>query len=456
MAINFTISDNPIILPLTAGGSKIAGCYSRSGLHLLGTTAELNQGYITESTGQAWYDRVRKLSRLASGVTIGNTNYTTIIDNGATGGSGGAIQLLRTKNDGFVLASLAGSSGATTTIPSGFQDQWWSVYNYLQYGNSVKIGIQNGTGFTGQLGPNGTGGKTSPFPVTSPTATGGFQFYGTGAIDVMFQISHGNGTTLGWSGETYTTPTAVSDVTALTQVLLTSETPTVCIVNAGLTGTYDEAPSDVALPTLVDNHTFLIAGRKLHFGLQSDTTSPILTTHLAPDVAGMCLVGDYWQSPAGTVRGKVQNVISLETNLSPPQTTMFDRSDKHVNYCKTINGVGTILVADDIAGGSEYDIRVIRTIDHVKIDLLPFAYDALFEINNENTRSIFLSQAQIVLDNLLVSGAISQYETKCDTENNTPVLIAEGKFIAEIKIWFGTIIREIILSVTRGIETGPV
>jgi Phage tail sheath C-terminal domain len=454
MAINFTISDNPIILPATAGGSKIAGCYSRSGLHLLGTTSELNQGYITESTGQAWYDRVRKLSRLASGVTIGNTNYTTIIDNGATGGSGGAIQLLRTKNNGFVLASLAGSSGATTTIPSGFQDQWWSVYNYLQYGNSVKIAIQNGVGFTGQLGPNGITGKVSPFPVTSPTGTGAFGFYGTGALDVMFQISHGNGTTLGWSGETYTMPEAVSDVINLTQVLLSSETPTVCIVNAGLTGSYDAAPSDVGLPTLVDNHTFLIAGRKLHFGLQNDSTLPILTTHLAPDVAGMCLVGDYWQSPAGTVRGKVQNVISLETNISPPQTTVLD--EKHVNYCKTVNGVGTILLADDIAGASEWDIRVTRTVDHVKIDILPFAYDALFEINNEVTRSIFVNAAAIVLNDLVVNGAISNYETKCNTENNTPATIAAGQFIAEIKIYFGTIIREIILSVTRGIKTGPI
>ena len=454
MAINFTISDNPIILPATAGGSKIAGCYSRTGLHLLGTTAELHQGYILESTGQAWYDRVRKLSRLASGVTAGNANITTIIDNGATGGSGGAVQLLRTKNDGFVLASLAGSSGATTTIPSGFQDQWWSVYNYLQYGNSVKIGIQNGTGFTGQLGPYGITGKSSPFPVTSPTATGAFQFYGTGALDVMFQILHGNGTTIGWSGNTYTMPESVSDVINLTEILLSSETPTVCVVNAGLTGFYDTNDTDVGLPTLVDNHTFLIAGRKLHFGLISDLTLPILTTHLAPDVAGMFLVGDYWQSPAGTARGKVQNVISLETNINPPQTVVLDL--KHVNYCKTVNGVGTILLADDIAGVSEWDIRVTRTVDHVKIDILPYAYDALFEINNTETRSIFVNQAAIILNNLVLQGAITNFQTKCDTENNTPQTISEGKFIAEIKIYFGTIIREIILSVTRGLEAGPV
>lgn len=442
--ITFTVSDNPTTLASTAGGSKIAGCYSRGGLHLLATSTELAQGYITENSGPNWYDRVRLLSKRTSGVTTGNILYSSIIDNGATGGSGGAVQLLRKKDAGFVLASLAGSSGATSTISDNFQDQWWSVYNFLQYGNTVKIGLQNGTGFTGQLGPLGTGGQTT-FLVTSPTATGGFQFYGTSTLDVLFQISHTSGVSNGWVGATYTSPVSVQDVVDLTAILASSESPTIGVVNIGLTGTIASS-TDLGLPT-ASSHTFYVTGRKKHFTLEEDTTLPTLTTHLAPDVAGMLLKGDFWQSPAGTARGQVLDAISLETNISPTQQAILDTA--HVNYCKTINGVGTILLQDDISN-SDDDIRISRTIDNIKIRLNPYAYNALFEINNVITRNVFTQDASVVLNSLITQGAITTYTIRCDETNNTATTIAASQFIAEIQIRVGTIVREIVLSVTKG------
>ena len=447
--ITFTVSDNPTTLASTAGGSKIAGCYSRSGLHLLATKEELGQGYITENSGPNWYDRVRLLSKQTSGVTVGNILYASIIDNGATGGSGGAVQLLRKKDAGFVLASLPGSYGATSTISDNFQDQWWSVYNFLQYGNTVKIGLQNGTGFTGQLGPLGTAGQTT-FRVTSPTATGGFEFYGTSTLDVLFQILHSSDVSNGWAGATYTSPVPVQDVVDLTALLVSSESPTIGGVNIGLTGTI--ASGELGLPT-ASSHTFYITGRKKHFTLEEDTTLPTLTTHLAPDVAGMLLKGDFWQSPAGTARGQVLDAISLETNISPAQQAILDTS--HVNYCKTINGVGTILLQDDISN-SDDDIRISRTIDNIKINLTPYAYNALFEINNEITRNVFTQDASIFLNSLISQGAITTYTIKCDDTNNTATTIAAGQFVAEVQIRVGILIREIILSVTKGLIADPV
>ena len=447
--ITFTVSDNPTTLASTAGGSKIAGCYSRGGLHLLATKEELGQGYITENSGPNWYERVRLLSKQTSGVTVGNILYASIIDNGATGGSGGAVQLLRKKDAGFVLASLAGSSGATTTISDNFQDQWWSVYNFLQYGNTVKIGLQNGTGFTGQLGPLGTAGQTT-FRVTSPTATGGFEFYGTSTLDVLFQILHSSDVSNGF-GSTYTTPVSVQDVVDLTALLVSSESPTIGVVNIGLTGTIASS-GELGLPT-PSSHTFYITGRKKHFTLEEDTTLPTLTTHLAPDVAGMLLKGDFWQSPAGTARGQVLDAISLETNISPAQQAILDTS--HVNYCKTINGVGTILLQDDISN-SDDDIRISRTIDNIKINLTPYAYNALFEINNEITRNVFTQDASIFLNSLISQGAITTYTIKCDDTNNTATTIAAGQFVAEVQIRVGILIREIILSVTKGLIADPV
>ena len=287
--------------------------------------------------------------------------------------------------------------------------------------------------------------------MTSPTATGGFQFYGTSGLDVLFQISHTSGVSNGWSGSSYTSPVSVQDVVDLTEILAASESPTIGVVNIGLTGTIASS-GELGLPT-ASSHTFYVTGRKKHFTLEEDTSLPTLTTHLAPDVAGMLVKGDFWQSPAGTARGQVLDAISLETNISPAQQAILDTA--HVNYCKTINGVGTILLQDDISD-SDDDIRISRTIDNIKINLTPYAYNALFEINNVITRNIFTQDASVVLNNLISKGAITTYTIRCDETNNTATTIAAGQFVAEVQIRVGTLIREIVLSVTKGLIIDPV
>ena len=53
-------------------------------------------------------------------------------------------------------------------------------------------------------------------------------------------------------------------------------------------------------------------------------------------------------------------------------------------------------------------------------------------------------------------GAITTYTIKCDETNNTATTIAAGQFVAEVQIRVGTLIREIVLSVTKGLDPDPV
>ncbi|MFN9959507.1 MAG: phage tail protein, partial [bacterium] len=85
-------------------------------------------------------------------------------------------------------------------------------------------------------------------------------------------------------------------------------------------------------------------GHKLHF----DTAGDLIRTNISPDVAG-CLARtdrDFypWFSPAGRVRGRILNVVRLETNpTAAQQDTMFDNG---INPVVTFPGEGTILFGD--------------------------------------------------------------------------------------------------------------
>ena len=444
--ITFNESDNPVILGSTNTGINISGCYSRNGLHLLAKASELDVGTISEDGQTTWFNRVRDMIRQSTGVTIGNSSYETILQEGSSGGSGGYINLLKAKTDGFKVAMIAGSSGATLTIPSGFQDEWWTIYNYLAYGHAVKIALHNGIGFTGQLGPYGTTGGTAI--VTSPTGTGAAIFIGNTAFETIFQITQ-TGATNGWNGATWTAPTSVNDVISLTEVLRLSETPVLGVLNVGITGGLTDA-AHIGIPA-DSTHLVFMEGRKKH---TNDITpsEPLLTTHLSPDLAGIITNCEFWKSPGGVDRGQVLDVALLENTLSDAQEILLD--NKEVNYCRAINGLGVALLNDTTSADEE--IRVIRVIDKIKSRLIPYAYAVLFEVNDINTRNTFINSATGVLNNMVSIGAIIEpYNITCDTTNNTTETIADGKFIADIVVRFGILIRSIQITVTKGnIEPG--
>lgn len=443
MAITFSLGTDPVILSTENAGSIKSGCYSRA-LHPLGTTQELTNGVIVENSQSNWYARVRELTRQATGITIGNPLYEYTILNGASGGSGGVKALLNTKTSGFVMTKYNGGSGDTFTSPIGFTDEWWSVYNNLSYGNTVVIALHGGTGtigFTGALGPFGTAGISGS--ISGPNATGAANFLENHKLSTIFQITQ-TGSVNGYSGATWTAPTEVNDVITLIEATRTGENPVIGIINAGISGSGIGKPTD-------NDHICIIAGRKLHLGLLFGSAGPtgsnqaILTTHLSPDIAGIIAASNYYQAPAGSQRGIVKDVIRLEKTLSDSEITTLTSSD--VNYTKTINGIGTMLLNDLMSDSQR--IHITRIIDNIRSIVTPILYNALFEINDVSTRSSFINNASFSLNPMIATGAITSVNIVCDTTNNTPTTIAEGKFIATITFVLNSVIRTVEITVSK-------
>lgn len=443
MAITFIESDSPVILPSTQGNSERVGCISRAGLDKLATAEELTQSYIVENNENGWYERVRLLFKRAYGVTSGTANQEAIILGGTAGGAGIKTVLNRTGPYGITSGNfVSGGSGGTLTLSSEWAEEWWNVKNLLEYGQTVVVGLINGTGFTGPLGPLGTTGAPALSVITS--VTNEFPFYTDNRFNCVFQIS---GTTNGWSGTAYSGSTSHNDVYSVIDILRSKETPTVGVVSAGITGTISGTGN---IGITADSNIIAIAGKKKHNGIIFDSaTDPVLlTTHLAPDIAGVIANTNYSKSPAGTQRGVIRSVVSLETNFTDAQIGHL--TTKGVNYCKNINGFGTILL-NDLVTDSER-INIIRTINEVKIQLVPLAYEVLFEVNDSNIRSLFVSRAQARIEPIRTSGAIRNYSITCDESNNTEEVIKAGKFTAKVLLVFGTLIREVEIVVSRGEE----
>lgn len=443
MPITFIESDNPVILPSTSGNDRLVGCISRAGLDKLATAEELTQSYIVENNQNGWYERVRLLFQRAYGITSGTVNQEAIVLGGTLGGAGVKTVLNKTGPYGVTSGQfISGGSGGTLTLSSDWAEEWWNVKNFLEYGQTVVIGLINGTGFTGQLGPLGTTGAPALSIILSSTAES--PFITNNRFNCVFQIS---GITNGWSGADYSGSTPNQDVYNIIEILKSKETPTVGIVSAGITGTISST-SNIGITS--NSHIIAIAGKKKHNGIVFDSgTNPVLlTTHLAPDVAGIVANANYWQSPAGTQRGVVRSVVALETNFT--DTQIGHLTTKGVNYCKNINGFGTLLLNDLVT--DQERINIIRTINEVKIELVPLAYEVLFEVNDATIRSQFVSRASARVESIRASGAIRNFSIICDESNNTPEVINAGKFVAKVLLVFGTLIREVEIIVSRGEE----
>ena len=157
------------------------------------------------------------------------------------------------------------------------------------------------------------------------------------------------------------------------------------------------------------------------------------------DVAGLCVntsttVAD-WISPAGLNRGGVRNVIKLAYN--PNKADRDELYQNRINPIVTFPGSGAILFGDKtaLAAPSAFDrINVRRLFLNVEKRVEQLAKGVLFEINDETTRSSFLSTVNSYLNEIQALQGITDFLVVCDTSNNTPEVIDRNEFVAELFI----------------------
>tara|TARA_Y100000813_G_scaffold194139_1_gene174163 strand:- start:388 stop:1038 length:651 start_codon:yes stop_codon:yes gene_type:complete len=156
-----------------------------------------------------------------------------------------------------------------------------------------------------------------------------------------------------------------------------------------------------------------------------------------PDVAGLMvrtsLVAFPWFSPAGQQRGVINNAIKLAYN---PSKAERDRLyPKRINSFITQPGLGTLLFGDKTALGynSAFDrINVRRLFLTIEQALQSAAEAQLFELNDDITRANFRNIVDPFLRDIEAKRGLYGFLVICDETNNTPDVIDNNEFRADI------------------------
>jgi len=156
-----------------------------------------------------------------------------------------------------------------------------------------------------------------------------------------------------------------------------------------------------------------------------------------PDIAGLMMrtaINSYpWYSPAGQQRGVLNNAIKLAYN---PNKAQRDRLyPQRINAIVTQPGIGTLLFGDKTAlsYASAFDrINVRRLFLTVEQALQRAAEAQLFELNDELTRANFRNIVEPYLRDVQAKRGLYGFLVICDTTNNTPDVIDNNEFRADI------------------------
>ena len=156
------------------------------------------------------------------------------------------------------------------------------------------------------------------------------------------------------------------------------------------------------------------------------------------DVAGIMVrtgINSFpWFSPAGSQRGALNNAVKLAYNPSKDQRDTL--------YSARINpivsqGSGPILFGDKtgLSYASAFDrINVRRLFIAVETALESAAQSQLFEINDSDTRDNFVNIVTPFLRDIQANRGIENFKVVCDSSNNTPSVIDNNEFRADIFI----------------------
>lgn len=155
------------------------------------------------------------------------------------------------------------------------------------------------------------------------------------------------------------------------------------------------------------------------------------------DVAGLMVrtnIQAYpWFSPAGLQRGQLNNAIKLAFNPSKAQRDRL--YPRRINSIVNQNGSGILLFGDKtaLAVSSAFDrINVRRLFLTVEQALQKAAESQLFELNDQITRANFVNIVEPYLRDVQAKRGIYDYLVICDETNNTPDIIDNNEFRADI------------------------
>ena len=156
-----------------------------------------------------------------------------------------------------------------------------------------------------------------------------------------------------------------------------------------------------------------------------------------PDVAGLMVRTDIeqypWFSPAGQQRGILNNAIKLAYNPTKSQRDLL--YEARINSVINQPGTGVLLYGDKtgLNYASAFDrINVRRLFLTVEKALERSAQAQLFEFNDEITRANFVNIVEPYLRDVQAKRGLIDFRVICDESNNTPSVVDNNEFRADI------------------------
>ena len=208
------------------------------------------------------------------------------------------------------------------------------------------------------------------------------------------------------------------------------------VVNVTNTTTQTENLVEFFAPLSSSSYAVFDSGYKYTYDRFNDTFRYIPCNG---DVAGLMtrtnIVAFPWFSPAGQQRGILNNAIKLAYNPSRAQRDQL--YPLRVNSIINQPGVGILLYGDKtaLAYASAFDrINVRRLFLTIEQALQRSADAQLFELNDQITRSNFVNIVEPYLRDVQAKRGIYDFLVVCDETNNTPDVIDNNEFRADIYI----------------------
>ena len=352
----------------------------------------------------------------------GMVSYNGLVNLFGTTGSAGTseveIGLMSVSNANNWLARISDSSFSTSGPTGTWATEWFSVWNYLQYGGSCVIGATGSTG--SYYNASGVLGTTSTILHNKNLVQ----------LDLVFE-----------GGNTFSSAAATSIATSRQDcVAVIGNYKDIASLN--MVSAYDGFTADFGAKQ-ISKYVIYTAGRK-KFTYVNGGIASVYEIHLGPDVAGCfartAQTENIWITPAGMTRGRILNVLYLTQKFSDSDINYFSAGG--VNAINSIPGEGTFLLSNitsnpyTAATSASSKINTMMTTLYIKKEMTKVLKNYLYQNNNASLRQQVINSTKPIMDTLKATNGVSDYNLVCDETNNTATVVNAGRLALDVYATF--------------------
>ena len=358
----------------------------------------------------------------------GNYHVVVIDEDGDITGSADTVLELYEDVSTDPNAKLA--DGSTNYVANVIENKsdWVKVANTSYFANSsISTSTYESIGDVNAGGLAGTDGSTES-TVTLGALAGGYDlFKNANEIDVSF-VLQGKGDNSG------------NLANYIIGNIADYRKDAVAFISPSKEAVVDENKTNKKLSNVIayrnalqnSSYFFMDSGYKYRYDKYNDVYRYV---PLNGDTAGLASRVEPFESPAGFRKGVIKNVVKLAFNPNKSQRDQLYSSD--VNPVMSQVGQGIVLFGDKTGLGlpSAFDrLNVRRLFISVEKAIANAAQSFLFELNDEFSQTQFKNIVEPFLREIQGRRGIIDFRVVSDATVNTPAVVDQGKFKANIFI----------------------